>query len=106
LFYFHYENRFSNGHQIISNGKLPKLKEINGKMTLLIGKEYKNLRPNCDQILSAKKEWGLSRSDLISDLILDLSIDSIMKLVSQIFFKTESLENCFIKRFIKLKFNI
>jgi hypothetical protein len=59
-------------------------------------------RPNCDQILSAKKEWSLSRSDLISDL----SIDSIMKLVSQIFFETESLENCFIKRFIKLKFNI
>ncbi len=102
-FYFHYENRFSNVHQIISNGKLPKLIEIKGKMTS--EKEYKNLRPNCNQILSAKNEWGLSRSDLIPDLVLDLSIDSIMKLVSQIIFETESLENCFIKRFIKVKFN-
>jgi hypothetical protein len=65
----------------------------------------KNLRPNCNQILSAKNEWGLSRSDLIPDLVLDLSIDSIMKLVSQIIFETESSENCFIKRFIKVKFN-
>jgi hypothetical protein len=60
------------------------------------------IRPNCDQILVTKKEWSLSRSDLIPDL----SIDSIMKLVSQIIFETESFENCFIKRFIKLKFNI
>jgi hypothetical protein len=59
-------------------------------------------RPNCDEILSAKIEWALSRSDLIPDL----SIDMIMKLVSQIVFETESLENSFIKRFIKLKFNI
>ncbi len=64
------------------------------------------IRPNCDQILSAKNEWGLSRLDLISDLIPDLSIDSIMKLFVRVLFETESLENCFIKRFIKLKFNI
>jgi hypothetical protein len=62
-------------------------------------------RPNCDEILETKKEWGLSRLDLI----LDSSIDLIMKLVSQIIqiiFETESLENSFIKRFIKVKFNI
>jgi predicted KAP-like P-loop ATPase len=62
-------------------------------------------RPNCDEILETKKERGLSRLDLI----LDSLIDSIMKLVSQIIqiiFETELLENCFIKRFIKVKFNI
>jgi hypothetical protein len=59
------------------------------------------VRPNCDEVLEAKNEWGLSRSDIIPDL----SIDSIMKLLSRVIFETESLENCFIKRFIKVKFN-
>ncbi len=59
-------------------------------------------KPNCDQILETKMEWGLSRSDLIPDL----SIDSIMKLLSRVIFETESLKNSFTNRFIKLKFKI
>ena len=58
----------------------------------------KNQRPNCDEILETKKDWGLNQSDL--------SIDSIVELLSQKSLESESLENCFIKRFIKLKFNI
>jgi hypothetical protein len=58
----------------------------------------KNQRPNCDEILETKKDWGLNQSDL--------SIDSIVELLSQKSLESESLENCFIKRFIKVKFNI
>jgi hypothetical protein len=57
--YFHYENRFSNGNQIISNEKSLKLKEIYRKMI----EHDKIHRPTCDQILSAKKEWGLNPRD-------------------------------------------
>ncbi len=58
----------------------------------------RNQRPNCDQILETKKDWGLSRSDLSNDLIVEF--------LSQKSLETKSLENSFIKRFIKLKFNI
>jgi hypothetical protein len=54
-------------------------------------------RPNSDEILKTIKEWGLNESDL--------SIDSIVKFLSQKSLETESLENSFIKRFIKLRFN-
>jgi hypothetical protein len=54
-------------------------------------------RPNCDEILETKNEWGLNQSDL--------SIDSIVELLSQKSLESESLENSFVKRFIKLKFN-
>ncbi len=57
----------------------------------------KNQRPNCDEILETKKDWGLNQSDL--------SIDSIVELLSQKSLESESLENCFIKRFMKLRFN-
>ncbi len=57
----------------------------------------RNQRPNCDQILETKKDWSLNQSDL--------SIDSIVEFLSQNSLCTESLENCFIKRFLKLKFN-
>ncbi len=43
-------------------------------------------------------EWGLSPSDL--------SNKSIVKSLIEKSFKTELLENSFIKRFIKLKFKI
>ncbi len=56
-----------------------------------------NQRPNCDKILETKNEWGLNQSDL--------SIDSIVELLSQKSLESESLENSFVKRFIKLKFN-
>jgi hypothetical protein len=56
----------------------------------------RNQRPNCDQILETKKEWGLSPTDL--------SNDSIVSLLKEKSLETESLENSFIKRFIKLKF--
>jgi hypothetical protein len=58
----------------------------------------RNQRLNCDQILETKKEWDSNQSDL--------SIDSIVELLSHKNLCTKSLENCFIKRFIKLKFNI
>ncbi len=78
-----------------------KLQNLRSLCKVMIDSDQKK-RPNCDKILSAKKEWGLNRSDFIPDL----SIDSIMKLFVRVFFETESLENCFIKRFIKVKFNI
>jgi hypothetical protein len=56
----------------------------------------RNQRPNCDQILKTKKEWGLNQSDLLND--------SILEFLSQKRLCTKSLENSFIKRFIKLKF--
>ncbi len=58
----------------------------------------RNQRPNCDRILKTKKEWDLNQSDL--------SIDSIVELLSQKSLESKSLENSFIKCFIKLKFNI
>jgi hypothetical protein len=57
----------------------------------------KSQSPNCDQILENKKEWGLNQSDL--------SFDSIVEFLSENSLETESLENSFIKRFLKLKFN-
>ncbi|HEY6436821.1 MAG TPA: hypothetical protein VIY47_09530, partial [Ignavibacteriaceae bacterium] len=45
----------------------------------------KNQRPNCDQIIETKKEWGLNPSDL--------SIDSIAVFLSQKSLETQSLEN-------------
>ncbi len=80
------------------NKKLQKLRNLCKRM---IDSDQKK-RPNCDEILETKKEWGLSRSDLISDL----SIDSIVEFLSQKSLCTKALENCFIKHFIKLKFNI
>jgi hypothetical protein len=58
-YYFYYENRFSNGNQIISNGKLLKLKEIYGMMTA----KDKNRRPNCEKILAKKYSWYLNPLD-------------------------------------------
>ncbi len=80
------------------NKKLQKLRNLCQRM---IDSDQKK-RPNCNEILSAKKDWGLSRSDLISDL----SIDSIVEFLSHQSLCTKSLENSFIKHFIKVKFNI
>ncbi len=60
--------------------------------------EDKSQRPDCDQILETKKEWGLNQSHL--------SIDSIKEFLSQKSLETKSLENSFIKSFMKLKFDI
>ncbi len=76
------------------NNKLQKLRNLCQRM---IDSDQKK-RPNCDEILETKKQWGLSRSDL--------SIDSIVEFLSQKSLCTKLLENCFIKHFIKLKFNI
>ncbi len=75
------------------NNKLQKLRNLCQRMIDLDQKK----RPNSDEILKTIKEWGLNESDL--------SIDSIVKFLSQKSLETESLENSFIKRFIKLKFN-
>jgi hypothetical protein len=78
-----------------------KLQNLRSLCKVMIDSDQKK-RPNCDEILETKKEWCLSGSDLISDL----SIDSIVEFLSQKSLCTKSLENSFIKRFIKLKFNI
>ncbi len=75
------------------NKKLQKLRNLCQRM---IDSDQKK-RPNSDEILKTIKECGLNQSDL--------SIDSIVKFLSQKSLETESLENSFIKRFIKLKFN-
>ncbi len=75
------------------NKKLQNLRLLCQRMTA----QDKSQRPNCDQILENKKEWGLNQSDL--------SIDSIVEFLSQNSLETESLENSFIKRFLKHKFN-
>jgi hypothetical protein len=65
-------------------------------------------RPNCDEIVETKKDWRLNESDLLIDyqsIINRLSIDSIVELLSQKSIESESLENSFIKRLIKLKFH-
>ncbi len=82
-------------NEIDLNKKLQNLRLLCQRMTA----HDRNQRPNCDQILETKKEWGLSRSDLISN-------DLIVEFLSQKSLETKSLENSFIKRFIKLKFNI
>jgi hypothetical protein len=74
--------------------KLQNLRLLLKRMT----SQDRNQRPNCDQILENKNEWSLNQSDL--------SIDSITEFFSQKSLFTKSLENCFVKRFIKLKFNI
>ncbi len=79
------------------NKKLENLRLLGQRMTA-----EKSQRPNCDEILKTKKEWGLNQSDLISDL----SISSIMEFLSHKSLCTKSLENSFIKHFIKVKFNI
>jgi hypothetical protein len=81
-------------NEIDLNKKLQNLRLLCQRMTA----HDRNQRPNCDQILETKKDWGLSRSDLSNDLIVEF--------LSQKSLETKSLENSFIKRFIKLKFNI
>jgi hypothetical protein len=76
------------------NKKLQNLRLLCQRMTA----HDRNQRPNCDQILETIKEWGLNPSDL--------SIDSIVELLSQKSLCTKLLKNSFIKSFIKLKFNI
>ncbi len=92
-FYFHYENRFSNGNQIISNEKLLKLKEIYDMMTAL----DKNHRLNCEQILEKKNSWYLSPLDpSLKDFIHEtLALNSAEKKFSQHFIKQKFKYNNF-----------
>jgi hypothetical protein len=60
--------------------------------------ENKNVRPDCQKILSEKHEWTLGFSDLkdvnyFKDIIKEKS-------------KTESVEECFHRFFVKKKFEI
>ncbi len=80
-------------NEIDLNKKLQNLRLLGQRMTA-----DRNRRPNYDEILKTKKEWVLNQSDL--------SIDSIVEFLSQKSLCTKSLENSFIKCFIKLKFNI
>ncbi len=60
----------------------------------MIGSHQKK-RPNCDQILEQKSEWGIFSSDLLKN--------TSFKNIFEQYVEIKSLENSFIKRFIRIK---
>jgi serine/threonine protein kinase len=85
--------RFSNGCEIISNDKLPKLKKINYSLL----STDKTLRPDCNGILESKSDWSLSPSNFPNEFSVKHFI--------QLYFKLNSLKKTFYYHFIESKFN-